>query len=26
LLHAVETIYGVVTVLEPPSNVKPVNY
>lgn len=25
-LHAVETIYGVVTVLEPPSNVKPVNY
>ncbi len=26
LLHAVEAIYGVVTVLEPPSNVKPVNY
>jgi putative transposase len=26
LLHAVESIYGVVTVLEPPSIVKPVNY
>ena len=26
LLHAVEAIYGVVAVLEPPSNVKPVKY
>jgi hypothetical protein len=26
LLHAVEAIYGVVAVLEPPSNVKSVNY